>query len=216
MASLLAAAQLQAESLVDGSAEAGKAKSLTCTACHGAEGNSVNPLWPNTAGQHAKYVTTQLQAFKSGGRMDPLMTSQAMLLSDQDMADLAVYFESLPGAVQAVADPKLVPRGEALYRGGNQEKGVAACLGCHGPAGRGNAAADYPAIQGQHAAYTAKQLERLCVRGSQDRRQDTDHAIDSCSSQQGRYRSACILRAGPSLRPHRQLNTELFYEAFVY
>ena len=159
MASLLAAAQLQAESLVDGSAEAGKAKSLTCTACHGAEGNSVNPLWPNTAGQHAKYVTTQLQAFKSGGRMDPLMTSQAMLLNDQDMADLAVYFESLPGTVQAVANPKLVDRGESLYRGGNLEKGVAACLGCHGPTGRGNAAAEYPSIQGQHAAYTTKQLK---------------------------------------------------------
>jgi len=159
VASLLAAAQLQAESLVDGSAEAGKAKSLTCSACHGAAGNSVNPLWPNTAGQHAKYVVTQLQAFKSGERMDPLMTSQAMLLNEQDMADLAVYFEGLPGAVQAVANPELVDRGESLYRGGNLEKGVAACLGCHGPTGRGNAAAEYPSLQGQHAAYTAKQLE---------------------------------------------------------
>ena len=158
VASLLAATQLQAESLVDGSAEAGKAKALTCSACHGAEGNSVNPLWPNTAGQHAKYVVTQLQAFKNGNRMDPLMTSQAMLLSDQDMADLAVYFEGLPGAVQAVANPELVDRGESLYRGGNLEKGVAACLGCHGPTGRGNAAAEYPSLQGQHAAYTAKQL----------------------------------------------------------
>ena len=159
MASLLAAAQLQAESLVDGSVEAGKAKALTCSACHGATGNSVNPLWPNTAGQHAKYVTKQLQAFKSGERMDPLMTSQAMLLSDQDMADLAVYFEGLPGAVQVVANPELVDRGESLYRGGSLEKGVAACLGCHGPTGRGNAAAEYPSLQGQHAAYTAKQLE---------------------------------------------------------
>ena len=72
VASLLAVAQVQAESLVDGSAEAGKAKALTCTACHGAEGNSANPLWPNTAGQHAKYVATQLQAFKSGERMNPI------------------------------------------------------------------------------------------------------------------------------------------------
>ena len=117
VATLLAAAQLQAESLVDGSAEAGKAKALTCSACHGAEGNSVNPLWPNTAGQHAKYVATQLQAFKSGERMNPLMTSQAMLLSDQDMADLAVYFEGLPGAVQAVANPELVDRGEVAVSG---------------------------------------------------------------------------------------------------
>jgi cytochrome c553 len=51
-----------------------------------------------------------------------------------------------------------VDKGEALYRGGDSEKGVAACLACHGPTGRGNPAANYPAIQGQHAAYTEKQL----------------------------------------------------------
>ena len=154
----LAAAQAHASSLVDGSAEAGKAKSITCTACHGAEGISVNPLWPNNAGQGAPYIVAQLQAFKSGQRQDPLMAPQAMLLSDEDMRDLAVYFESLPAAVQAVADPATVNRGEALYRGGDADKGVPACLACHGPTGRGNAAAKYPALQGQHAAYTAKTL----------------------------------------------------------
>ena len=154
----LAAAQVHASSLVDGSAEAGKAKSITCTACHGAEGISVNPLWPNNAGQGAPYIVAQLQAFKAGLRKDPLMAPQAMLLSDEDMRDLAVYFESLPGAVQAVANPATVNRGEALYRGGDADKGVPACLACHGPTGRGNAAARYPALQGQHAAYTAKTL----------------------------------------------------------
>jgi cytochrome c553 len=158
-ASLLAVAQVQAESLVDGSAEAGKDKSLTCTACHGAEGNSANPLWPNIAGQHAKYTETQLMAFKSGERVNALMSSQAMLLTDEDMADLAVYYESLPAAVQSVANPDLIARGEALYRGGNAENGVPACIGCHGPTGLGNAAAAYPALHGQHAAYTAKQLQ---------------------------------------------------------
>lgn len=152
------AAQLHANSLVDGSAEAGKAKSITCTACHGADGNSVNPLWPNHAGQGAPYIVAQLQAFKSGLRKDPLMAPQAMLLSDEDMRDLAVYFESMPAAVQAVANPSTVNRGEALYRGGDADKGVPACMACHGPAGRGNPAARYPALQGQHAAYTAKSL----------------------------------------------------------
>ena len=152
------AAQLHANSLVDGSAEAGKAKSITCTACHGADGNSVNPLWPNHAGQGAPYIVAQLQAFKSGLRKDPLMAPQAMLLSDEDMRDLAVYFESMPAAVQAVANPSTVNRGEALYRGGDADKGVPACMACHGPAGRGNPAARYPALQGQHAAYTAKAL----------------------------------------------------------
>ncbi len=154
----LAAAPAQADSMVDGSADAGKAKAITCVACHGAEGNSVNALWPNIAGQHAAYIQAQLKAFKDGTRMDPLMSSQAMMLSDQDMADLAVYFESLPGAAQAVADASLVARGEALYRGGNKQTGASACMACHGPTGRGNPAALYPSLQGQHAAYTAKQL----------------------------------------------------------
>jgi cytochrome c553 len=95
--------------------------------------------------------------------MDPLMSGQAMMLSDQDIADLAVYFENLPAAAQAVADADLVDRGEALYRGGNTETGVSACMACHGPTGRGNPAAGYPAVQGQHAAYTAKQLNEYAA-----------------------------------------------------
>ena len=152
-----------ADSLVDGSAEAGKAKSITCAACHGVSGTSVNPVWPNIAGQSATYIVAQLKAFQPGDngkalRSDPLMTSMAMPLSDQDIRDLAVYFESLPAAVNSVADRNSVARAEALYRGGNEENKAAACLACHGPTGRGNPAATYPALQGQHATYTAKQL----------------------------------------------------------
>ena len=154
----LAALQVQAESLIDGSADAGKTKAVTCAACHGGAGISANPLWPNIAGQAAPYLVAQLQAFKDGSRKNPLMTGQAMMLSEQDMADLAVYFESLPAPAQAVADPDLVSKGEALYRGGEVTKQVAACIACHGPAGTGNPAAGYPALKGQHAAYTAKQL----------------------------------------------------------
>ena len=158
VAMLLAVFQVQAESLVEGSAEAGMAKSITCTACHGAQGNSVNPLWPNIAGQSASYLLAQMTAFKDGSRSDPLMTAQAMLLSDEDLHDIAVYFEGLPAAAMAVADPGKVDKGQALYRGGDSASGTAACLACHGPTGRGNPAANYPALQGQHAVYTAKQL----------------------------------------------------------
>ncbi len=154
----LAFPAVKAESLVEGDAEAGKAKAITCTACHGAEGNSVNPEWPNIAGQHAAYTVAQLQAFKSGKRQNALMSSQAMLLSDRDMADLAVYFENLPAAAQAVANPDLIDRGEALYRGGDLETSASACLGCHGPTGKGNPAAGYPLLAGQHAVYTSKAL----------------------------------------------------------
>ena len=162
---LLAASAAQAESLVDGSIEAGKNRSATCSACHGIEGKSANALWPNIAGQSATYLVEQLTAFRDGAtnqaeatRYDPLMSPQSMALSDDDIRNLAVYFESLPAPAQAVADPDTLDRAEALYRGGDTENGIAACLACHGPTGRGNPAASYPALQGQHAVYTAKQL----------------------------------------------------------
>ncbi len=159
----------RADSLVDGSADAARTKAITCTACHGPQGNSVNALWPNIAGQNAKYTYAQLKAFKDGARTDPLMMSQAMLLSDEDMRNLAVYFEDLPAAAQAVADPSKVARAEALYRGGGVDAAIAACLACHGPTGRGNPAATYPALNGQHASYTAKQLRDYA---SGDRKSD--------------------------------------------
>ncbi len=162
---LLATTTVQAESLVDGSIEAGKARSAPCSACHGTEGKSANPMWPNIAGQSATYLVDQLTAFRDGAanpsqakRYDPLMSPQSMALTDEDIRNLAVYFESLPAPAQAVANPATIDKAEALYRGGNPEKGIAACLACHGPTGRGNPAASYPALQGQHAVYTAKQL----------------------------------------------------------
>ena len=161
----LAAGPALAESLVEGSIEAGKEMAATCSACHGAEGISVNPLWPNIAGQSATYIVEQVTAFRDGAsdpetakRYDPLMSPQSMSLSDEDIRDLAVYFESLPAAAQAVADASTLSRAEKLYRGGDVENGTAACLACHGPTGRGNPAASYPALHGQHAVYTAKQL----------------------------------------------------------
>ena len=156
---LLLGSGVSAESLVDGSAEAGKTKSTTCAACHGAEGASVNPEWPNLAGQHAAYIVQQLEAYKGGDRQNVLMSSQAMGLSGEDMRDLAVYFESQDLPPRAVADPELVDMGERLYRGGDLEAGVSACIACHGPHGLGNPAANYPKLQGQHATYTTSTLK---------------------------------------------------------
>ncbi len=157
----LSAAPAAAQSLVEGDAAAAETRIVTCTACHGAEGNSVNPLWPNIAGQHATYTVATPKAFQEGKRQNALMTSQAMMLSEEDINNIAVYYEALPAAAQSVADPdsSTVARGEQLYRGGDSENGIAACIACHGPTGRGNAAAGYPALNGQHAAYTAKQLQ---------------------------------------------------------
>lgn len=76
-----------------GDAAAGKAKSVVCAACHGADGNSTNALWPNLAGQHAAYLVKQMKAFKSGERKDPVMSPMAAPLSEQDMENLAAFYE---------------------------------------------------------------------------------------------------------------------------
>ncbi len=141
-----------------GDAAAGKAKSATCTACHSADGNSVNPIWPKLAGQHAGYLEGQLQAFKSGQRKDPTMTAMVAPLSEEDMADLAVWYagqKQAPGS----ADPALADAGGEMYRGGNAASGVSACQACHTPNGKGNPAAGFPAVSGQHAAYVEKALK---------------------------------------------------------
>jgi cytochrome c553 len=142
----------------EGNAEAGQARSVACAACHGVDGNSVNPQWPSLAGQNAGYLMRQLRAFKAGERENPLMGPQAMMLNDQDIEDLAAYFSSqtIKGGT---ADPELAPAGERLYRGGNLEANIAACASCHGPGGRGNEPASYPALAGQHADYVVIQLK---------------------------------------------------------
>ncbi len=157
------------QGLVDGSAEAGKAKALTCGACHGPDGNSVNPVWPSIAGQHPTYIVEQLQAFKSGTRTEPLMLGQTMMLTDDDMRNLAVYFSELTTATKVIADPATLDHGQRLYRGGSRENSTPACIACHGPNGRGNPAAGYPSLKGQYAAYIAKQLRAYA---SGERRSD--------------------------------------------
>jgi cytochrome c553 len=143
--------------LAEASVQAGEAKSMTCKACHGENGNSLNPEWPSLAGQNQRYIINSLRAYKSGSRKNVLMSAQALPLSDQDIADLAAYYAQQE-PVPRTADPAMVAVGERLYRGGNIDTGVSACLACHGPAGRGNEPAGYPALAGQHARYTANQL----------------------------------------------------------
>ncbi len=147
-----------------GDVEAGKQKSEPCAACHGVGGVSVNPAWPKLAGQGEKYLVDQLNLFKEKIRVNTLMNPQAENLSEQDIADIAAYYASEPVNTGS-ADPdkefqgeKLHVIGERIYRGGNTETGVPACMSCHAPDGVGNAAAKFPQLAGQHAVYTAAQL----------------------------------------------------------
>ncbi|MDH4583881.1 cytochrome c4 [Pseudomonas sp. BN415] len=140
-----------------GDAKAGQAKAAVCGACHGPDGNSAAPNFPKLAGQGERYLLKQMKDIKAGNRTVLEMTGLLNNLSDQDMADIAAYFASQKGSVGA-ADPKVVARGEALFRGGKLEQGMPACTGCHAPDGSGNAAAGFPHLGGQHAQYVAKQL----------------------------------------------------------
>lgn len=137
---------------------AGKTKAEPCAACHSADGNSVMPDWPKLAGQSAKYIEQQLTAFKSGERKNDLMAPMAAALSEQDMADVAAYFSSQKVTI-GKADPDLVEAGESLYRGGDSDRKIPACMACHGPTGSGNPAAAFPSLKGQHTTYIMKQLK---------------------------------------------------------
>lgn len=141
----------------DASVDAGRTKSATCAACHGVDGNSVTPDWPSLAGQHTAYMVKQLKAFKAGDRVNVTMKPFADMLTDQDMADIAAYF-SAQKPVPKGADPALVNLGQQIYRGGVPQRGIAACIACHGPSGDGNPLAAYPRISGQHATYVARTL----------------------------------------------------------
>jgi cytochrome c553 len=141
-----------------GDAAAGATKSATCTACHGLNGNSANPEWPSIAGQNAAYSREQITAIKSGKRPNPLMMPIVQTLTDQDIADLAAHF-SQQTPTGREADPSYWKAGQKLFRGGDGARGIPACAACHGPVGRGNPAAGYPALQAQYAVYTVKQLE---------------------------------------------------------
>ena len=140
-----------------GDAVAGQGKAAVCAACHGADGNSIVPNWPKIAGQHTMYLERQLDLIKSGDRPVPEMTGIVMTLSGQDMADVAAYFSAQTTSA-GLADEALVATGEQLYRGGNSETDIPACMSCHGPVGEGNPLSGYPSLAGQHSVYSEKML----------------------------------------------------------
>ena len=140
-----------------GDPQAGQSKSATCAACHSVDGNSTIAANPKLAGQHAGYIAKQIRDFVSGAREDAVMMSMTSALSEQDIADIAAYYEQQSPA-PAIASEENLTLGESIYRGGIASAGVAACYACHGPAGKGNPGAGYPALAGQHAEYTAKTL----------------------------------------------------------
>jgi cytochrome c553 len=165
---------------VTGDAKAGQAKAAVCGACHGMDGNSAAPNFPKLAGQGERYLLKQIHDIKAwdtetnpakkatAGRVVMEMTGILTSLSEQDIADVAAYFASqntqLAGSkkmeVQVNSGLKVdaMELGAKTYRSGNLANGVPACTGCHAPDGKGNAAAGFPRLSGQHPDYIEKQL----------------------------------------------------------
>ena len=141
-----------------GDAETGKELVSACSACHGADGNSLAGIWPSLAGQNYKYLLKQLRLIKSGDREIIEMIGQLDNLSDQDLKDISAFYSVQNNLIGQVEKDKL-ELGRKLYYSGNLEKGVPACTACHSPRGLGNAPAAYPLLSGQQPDYVAKSLK---------------------------------------------------------
>lgn len=152
------ATSAQAADKLVGNADAGHAQvTSVCAACHGADGNSVDPQYPKLAGQHAAYIEHQLESFQSGKRANSIMSGMASMLSKQGNANVAAYLsqqKTSPGVV----DTDQAALGKSIYDNGVAAVGLPSCESCHGPKGLGDSAKLYPVIAGQHAQYVEQVL----------------------------------------------------------
>lgn len=137
-----------------------------CEVCHGNKGNATrNDNWPKLAGQNTNYLIKQMQDFQPNAkhkRNNPIMNSLIIALSDEEKIKVANYYANLFTTIDT-AKSDLVSLGQRIYRGGDLDKGLPACLACHGPAGLGNPSAGFPRLSGQHARYIATQLKAFRV-----------------------------------------------------
>lgn len=132
-----------------------------CAACHTSDGSRGIPTNPILQGQHADYIVKQLQEFKSGKRDNAIMKPMASTLTEDDMRNVAAFYESKtakPGKSKDAESSDAGKLGLKIWRGGIAEKSVPACAGCHGPTGAG-IPAQYPRLGNQHAEYVSEQLQ---------------------------------------------------------
>ncbi len=142
-----------------GDPQAGEANAAVCAGCHGQGGaQPAVAEYPKLSGLGETYLHRQLQLIKPQERPVPSMMGLLDNMSDQDLQDLAAYFDS-QDMIIGKADPELVDLGEKIYRGGNLASSVPSCAACHSPNGMGNEPAGYPRLSGQSADYVVKQLK---------------------------------------------------------
>jgi cytochrome c553 len=133
-----------------------------CSNCHGADGNSVSPNFPNLAAQTEPYVVEQLTSFRKHSRFDPAgfeyMWGLSRHLTDEQIRDIAAYFarQKVRSPSYLSGRPDLRGVGKAVFSGGVPESNIPPCAACHGPEGMGTN--QFPRIAGQHADYSVKQM----------------------------------------------------------
>lgn len=130
-----------------------------CVACHGADGNGPVPSFPKIAGLHKEYTIKQLQEFRTQRRVSEIMQPIAAGLSEQEIADVALFFAAQRAVPVEVVDAGVLPLGRRVYEEGNPAAGVPACAGCHGTEGRGNPR--FPRLAGQYPDYTLEQMRQF-------------------------------------------------------
>ena len=161
----------------EGDKNAGQTKAASCASCHGEDGNSMVSSFPKLAGQHESYLVRQLQDLKDGFRNAPMMAPLAMALDDQSIEDISAFYATqkisqnqLPILDDDDEDEddsdesnsnkldELLAMGSNLYRNGNLDSKVSACIACHGPSAEGNKPSSFPSLRSQHADYLIKSL----------------------------------------------------------
>lgn len=154
-----------AQSATKGDPERGAEVASTCAACHQADGSGKHveggESWPRLAGMNAEYFIKQFRDFKSGTRQNATMTPFINMLNEQQLVDVAAYYEQLeptPGQGGENASEATLKRGEQIAERGDWSKYLVSCKSCHGPGNRG-AGASFPGIAGQHAGYIKAQLK---------------------------------------------------------
>jgi len=128
-----------------------------CVSCHGAGGNSTIAVNPKLAGQHEGYIYKQLVNFTTADRNQPVMTTYAKMLTDEEKHNVAAWLVTQAQKPGAAKNKDTVELGKKIYRGGIAEKSVPACASCHGASGAG-IPVQYPRLAGQHQDYTVTEL----------------------------------------------------------
>lgn len=128
-----------------------------CAGCHGQDGNSPVPNFPKLAGQTAEYLLREMKEFQQEHRQSEVMAPFIANLSEQDLANLAVYFAAQTPSPGEVTKPELLALGKKIYQEGVPDTGVPSCDGCHEENGAGSGRT--PRIAGQNVEYTLEQIK---------------------------------------------------------